>query len=113
MFFIARWNLKIVISILIFTFYIINQISIIIKHITHNSTSFSIFTIKSYLTEVLKKPGGGTPALNVMAIRDQGHANVSKQRMLLADVDVTTFKGRGLDRMPGKCFASRNKLQQC
>ena len=29
MFFVTRWNLKIVISILILTFYIINQISII------------------------------------------------------------------------------------
>ena len=37
--------------------------------------------------EVLEQPrGGGFPALNVMAIGDQRHANVRK---LLADVDVT------------------------
>ena len=40
--------------------------------------------------EVLKQPGGDSPVLDVMAIRDQRHANVSKQRTLLADVDVTT-----------------------
>ena len=91
MFFITRWNLKIVISILIFTFYIINQISIIIKHLTE--LIFQILTIILYLTEVLyKQPGGGTPALNVMVIRDQRHANASKQRTLLADVDITTSK---------------------
>ena len=38
---------------------------------------------------VLEQPGGGTPALNVMAIRDQRHANVSQQRTLLADADVS------------------------
>ena len=38
--------------------------------------------------EGLEQPGGGTPALNVMAIRNQRHANVSKQTTLLADVDV-------------------------
>ena len=43
---------------------------------------FLIFEIKYCLTEVLEQPGGGTPALNVMAIRDQRHANVSKQRTL-------------------------------
>ena len=41
---------------------------------------FLIYEIKYCLTEVLEQPGGGTPALNVMAIRDQRHANVSKQR---------------------------------
>ena len=51
MVFITRWNLKIVISILIFTFYIINQISIIIKHLT--GLVFLVLIIKSYLTEVL------------------------------------------------------------
>ena len=40
------------------------------------------------LTEGLEQPRGGTPALN-MAIRDQRHANVSKQRTLLAGVDVS------------------------
>ena len=50
--------------------------------------SFSIFRIKYCLTEVLEQPGGGIPALNVKAIRDQRHANVSKQTPLLDDVDV-------------------------
>ena len=36
----------------------------------------------------MEQPRGGTRALNVMAIHDQRHANVSKQRTLLADVDV-------------------------
>ena len=45
------------------------------------------------LTEVLEQQGGGTPALNVMVIRDQGHANVSKQRTLLADADVAPHHG--------------------
>ena len=76
-----------VISILIFTFYIINQIhvSIIIKHLTG-----LIFVPK---TGVVQQPEGGTPVLNVMAIRDQRHASVSKRRTLLADVDVTMSKG--------------------
>ena len=43
--------------------------------------------------EVLEQPGGGTPALNVMVIRDQRHANVSKQRMLLADADDAPHHG--------------------
>ena len=49
---------------------------------------FLIFRIKYCLMKVLEQPGGGTPALNVMAIRDQRHANVNKQRTLLAEVDV-------------------------
>ena len=49
---------------------------------------FLIFEINCCITEVLEQPGGGTPALNVMAIRDQSQANVSKQRTLLADADV-------------------------
>ena len=79
------------ISILIFTFYtrIINQISIIILHPIRKV--FLIFRIKYCLTEVLEEPGGGTPALNVMAIRD--HANVSKQITLFADVEVATTHG--------------------
>ena len=43
--------------------------------------------------EVSEQPRGETPALNVMAIRDQRHANVSKQRTLLVDVDVTPPQG--------------------
>ena len=49
--FITRWNLKITISILIFTFYIVNQISIIIKQLT--GLLLLIFTIKSCLTSLL------------------------------------------------------------
>ena len=40
---------------------------------------FLIFEIKYCLTEVLEQPGAG---INVMAIRDQRHANVSQQRTL-------------------------------
>ena len=54
---------------------------------------FLIFGIKYCLTEVLAQPGGGIPALNVMAIRDQRHANVSKQRTFLADADVAPHHG--------------------
>ena len=46
-----------------------------------------------YFTEVSEQPRGGTPALNVKAIRDRRHANVSKQRTLLADVDVAPPHG--------------------
>ena len=93
MIFITRWNLKTMISILIFTFYIINQICFIILY--QIRLVFLIFEIKYMycLTEVLEQQGGGTPALNVMAIRDQGHANVSKQRTLLADADVAPHHG--------------------
>ena len=55
--------------------------------------SFLIFEIKNCLTEALEQPGFGTPALNVMAIRDQRHANVGKQTTLLADVDVAPPHG--------------------
>ena len=54
-----------------------------------------IFRLKYCLTEVLEQPeqpGGRTPAFNVMAIRGQRHAN-SKQRTLLADVDVAPPNG--------------------
>ena len=54
---------------------------------------FLIFEIKYCLTEALEQPGVGTPALNVMAIRDQRHANVSKQRRLLTDADVAPHHG--------------------
>ena len=74
-----------------FTFYIINQISIFIPHQTR--LVFWILEIKSNLKEVSEQPRGETPALNVMAIRDQRHANVSKQRTLLVAVDVALPKG--------------------
>ena len=35
----------------------------------------------------MKQPEGGSPALNVMAIRDQRDANVSEQKTLSPDVD--------------------------
>ena len=34
-----------------------------------------------------------TPSLNVMAIRDQRHANINKQRTFLADADVAPPHG--------------------
>ena len=79
------------ISILIFTSYIINQICFIILY--QIRLVFLIFEIKYCPTEVLEQPGGGNPTLNVMAIRDQGHANVSKQKTLLADADVAPHHG--------------------
>ena len=78
------------------SFYIINQICFIILY--QIRLVFLIFEIKYCITEVLEQPGGGTPALNVMAIRDQRHANVSKQRTLFADADVAPHHGSG------KCF---------
>ena len=57
-----------------------------IQHLTR--LVFRILVIKSNLTEVSEQPRGETPALNVMAIRDQGHANASKQKTLLVDIDV-------------------------
>ena len=79
------------ISVLIFTFCFINQLSIIILHPIW--LVFIIFKIKYCLTEVLEQPGGGSRAFNVMMIRNQRHANVSKQRTLLADVDVAPHHG--------------------
>ena len=78
-------------SILRFTFCFINQLSIIILHPIW--LVFIIFKIKYCLTEVLEQPGGGSRAFNVMVIRNQRHANVSKQRTLLADVDVAPHGG--------------------
>ena len=54
---------------------------------------YLIFRINYSLTEGLKHLGGGTPALNAMAIRDQRHTHVSKQRTLLADVEVAPPHG--------------------
>ena len=68
MFFMTRRNLKIVISILLFIFYIINPISAITLHL--NLLVFEIFGIKYHLTEVLEQTGGGFPAHNVMEICD-------------------------------------------
>ena len=79
------------ISILIFAFYVINQICFIILY--QNRLVFLIFEIKYCLMEVLEQSGGGTSALNVMAIRDQRHFNVSKQRTLMTDADVAPHHG--------------------
>ena len=65
--------------------------SIFIQHI--NRLVFWILVIKSNLTEVSEQPRGEIPALNVMAKRDQLHANVSKQTTLLVDVDVAPPQG--------------------
>ena len=81
-------QLNIVISILVFTFYIIKLICIIIQYPTR--LVFRVFSIKPYLTEVSEQPRGGTPALNVKAIRDRRYANDSKQP---ADVDVALPQG--------------------
>ena len=78
--------LKLVISILIFIFHIINPISAITLHL--NALVFVISGIKYHLTEILEQPGGGFPALNVMEIHGRRHANVCKQRTLQAEVDV-------------------------
>ena len=45
------------------------------------------------ITEVLEQPGGGTPVLYTMVIRDQRHTNISKQKTLLADVDIVPTRG--------------------
>ena len=81
MFFITRYNLKIVISIFIFTFYIFNQVPIFDFHITQ--LVLQVFWIKPDITKVSEQP-----TLNVMAICDQRHANFSKQTTLLAGDDV-------------------------
>ena len=60
---------------------------------THFEFYLRVFSIKAYLTEVSEQPRGGTTALNVKAIRDRRHANVSKQITLLADVDVAPLHG--------------------
>ena len=91
MFFITRYNLKNVISILIFTLYIINQVSIIDFRITR--LVLQIFLIKSDITEVSEQPKCQLSVLNVMAICDQRHANVSKQTTLLAGDDITPHIG--------------------
>ena len=89
MIFLIQRNLQTMISILIFTFYIINQICIIILY--QIRLVFLIFEI--IYTEVLEQPGGGTPVINVMAIRDQRHANINKQRKLLADTAIAPPHG--------------------
>ena len=54
---------------------------------------FRIIRILYCLSEVLEQPESGTPMLYVMAIRDQLHENVSKQRTLLIDGDIAPPHG--------------------
>ena len=91
MFCIIQCKLKIWISILIFTFYIINQIYLIIFH----SNSLVILDKWNilFLTEVLEQPANESPVHNVVVIREWRHTNVDKQRKLLVDVDVTSPRG--------------------
>ena len=79
------------VSIPLLTFYIINQLPIIILRSIW--LVIIIFKIKYCQTEVLKQPRDGSHAFNVMVICNQRHANVSKQRTLLADVDVVSSHG--------------------
>ena len=73
------------ISIFIFTFFIIYLVSFLDFHTTRLVSQ--IFCIKSDIAEVLEQPKCQLSALNVMAICDQCHTNVSKQTMLLAGDD--------------------------
>ena len=47
-----------------------------------------------------------------MAIGEERHADVSKQITLFTDVAVASTHARHVDHMTGKCFSSRNELQQ-
>ena len=62
------------ISIFIFTFYIINQVSIFDFHITR--LVLQIFLINSEITEVLELPKCQLPTLNVMAIYAYNVVNI-------------------------------------
>ena len=57
--------------------------------------------------EVFEQPESGTPALNVIAIRDHCHGNDRKHRTLLLDVDVVPPRSHNW-----YMFKSRNELQQ-
>ena len=83
---------------LIFTFYIISQTSILNLLLTR--LILMIFCIKLYITEISEWPKRQSSALNVMAVRDQRHANVSNQPTLLDDVDLPKWRvcGRGCNR---------------
>ena len=91
MFCIIQCKLKIWISILIITFYIINQTYLITFHPN------SLVTLEKWniliATEVLEQPANESPVHNVVAIREWRHTHVDKQRKLLVDVDVTPPRG--------------------
>ena len=63
-----------------------NQVSSFDFHITR--LVLHIFWIKSDITEVSEQPKCQHSALNVIAICDQRHANISEQTTLLAGDDV-------------------------
>ena len=50
-------------------------------YLTPTGGVFRLFRIKSYVTEVLNQPRGGTPASIVIVIRDQSQANVSNKEI--------------------------------
>ena len=77
---------------LIFTFYIISQVSIFNFHLTW--LVFQIFWIKSNIKEDLEWPKRQISVLSFMATRVQCHANFSKQETLLDGVDVGPLKWR-------------------
>ena len=91
MFCIIQCKLKIWISILIFTFYIINQIYLIIFQ-PNSLVILEKWNILS-VTEVLEQPANESFVRNVVAIREWRHTNVDKQRKILGDVDVTPPRG--------------------
>ena len=91
MFCIIQCKLKIWNSILIFTFYIINQTYLTILH-PNSQVIFEKWNI-SIVTEVFEQPANESPVHNVVTIREWRHANVDKQRKLLVDVDVTPPRG--------------------
>ena len=80
-FIIIQCKLKIWISIIIFTFYIINQIYLIIFHLT--PLFILIKWNNLFAIEVLEQPGSKTRVHvhNVVTIREWRHINVDKQRM--------------------------------
>ena len=78
MFCIIQCKLKILISILIFTLYIINQIYLIIFHPNPLVILEKWNTL--FVTEVLEQPTNENPVHNVVAIHEWRHANADKQR---------------------------------
>ena len=88
---IIQCKLKICILILIFTFYIINQIYLIIFH-PKSLVILEKWNIL-FVTEVLEQPASESPVHNVVAIHEWRHTNFDKQRELLVDVDVTPPRG--------------------
>ena len=91
MFCIIQCKLKIWISILIFTFYIINLIYLIIFH--PNSLVILEKWNILFVTEVLEQTANESTVHDVVAIREWRHTNADKQRKLLVDIDVTPPRG--------------------